>query len=231
MECFLILIAYHERMESEESEKLKKKIFIIALWIVALYILKQFHLLSLDISVLKEFISENTKYAMLLFIALWIVRLFMLIPGATLMFLGGICFHPLLGFILSMIGMVLSETIVYIFSRGCSSTRINQYLESKHPQLKTLLETYTYKFLVLGIICPIAPSDVICFLAAAVRLKYSTYILTIIFANIPLMILYSIIGISLRESLVGIILVIISFVLIAMISIKVWSKVKQMQKI
>ncbi|KQL54907.1 hypothetical protein AN964_16280 [Heyndrickxia shackletonii] len=217
--------------KARRVKKLKKKIFIVAIWIIALYIFKQFHLLSLDMSVLKEFISGNSKYAMLLFIALWIVRLFMLIPGATLMFLGGICFNPLLGFILSMVGMVLSETLVYIFSRVFSSERINQYLESKYPQLKTLLETYSYKFLALGIICPIAPSDAICFLAAAVGLKYSTYILTIIISNIPLMILYSIIEISLSESLVGIVLIIISFVLIAIVSIKIWNNLKQMQKI
>lgn len=217
-------------LKARRWKKLKKKILIVGLWMIALYIVKQFHLLSLDMGELKQFISGNTQYAMLLLIALWIVRILMLIPGAPLMLLGGICFHPLLGFLLSMVGMVLSETFVYIFSRLFFSEKINQNLERKYPKLKTLFETYNYKFLALGIICPIAPSDAICFFAGAVGLKYSTYILTLIISNIPLMILYSI-GMSLSESLVGIVLVILSFVLIAIVSIKIWSNLKQMQKI
>lgn len=210
---------------------MKKIIFIVSLWIATIYLLKQFHLLSLDMDVLKEFISGNTKYTILLFLALWIIRLLLLIPGATLMLLGGICFNPILGIILSMVGIVLSETLVYIISRIFSSEKIKQNLESKYPKFKTLLETYNYKFLALGIICPIAPSDAICFLAAAVGIKYSTYMLTIIISNIPLMIVYSLIGISLSDSLMGIVIVILSFALIAFVSTKIWNNLKQMQKI
>ncbi|QQZ08476.1 TVP38/TMEM64 family protein [Heyndrickxia vini] len=210
---------------------MKKIIFIVSLWIAIIYLLKQFHLLSLDMGVLKEFISGNTKYTILLFLALWIIRLLLLIPGATLMLLGGICFNPILGIILSMVGIVLSETLVYIISRIFSSKKIKQNLESKYPKLKTLLENYNYKFLALGIICPIAPSDAICFLAAAVGIKYSTYMLTIIISNIPLMIVYSLIGISLSDSLMGTVIVILSFALIAFVSIKIWNNLKQMQKI
>jgi uncharacterized membrane protein YdjX (TVP38/TMEM64 family) len=209
---------------------MKKKVVIVVLWVLAIYILKQNHLLSLDKDALKEFISGNTKYAMLLFIAMWIVRLLIAIPGVTLMVLGGICFNPILGFLLSMVGIVLSETLVYIFSRIFSCEKINQLLERKHLELKILFETYNYKFLALGIICPIAPTDLICFLSATVGLKYSIYILTIIISNIPLMILYSFIGTNLSGSLVGIVLVIISFILIAIVSIKIWNNLKQKQK-
>lgn len=143
--------------------KLKKKITIVSIWILFIYILKQNHLFSLDMDTLKQFISGNTKYAMLLFVALWVVRLLIFIPGVTLMILGGICFDPIVGFLLSMVGMILSETVVYIFSRIFSNEKIIQYLERKHPELKTSLESYNYKLLALGIICPIAPTDAICF--------------------------------------------------------------------
>ncbi|MEX2058792.1 VTT domain-containing protein [Bacillus halotolerans] len=210
-------------------KKLKNKFLILALWLLAIYILKEYHFLSLEMSDLQEFISTNTKYAMMLFIALWIIRLLFFIPGVTLMFLGGICFDPIVSFILSMVGIFLSETLVYLFSRIFSSGKMMKDLEHKHPELKKLLEAYNYKFLALGMICPIAPTDVVCFLSAAVGLKYSVYILTVVITNIPLLIFSSFIVINFSESLVGTVLVIVSFVLISVVTIKMWNSLKQKQ--
>ncbi|MFP4960119.1 hypothetical protein ACI43K_19650 [Bacillus subtilis] len=96
-------------------------------------------------------------------------------------------------------------------------------LERKYPELKKLLETYNYKFLALGMICPIAPTDVVCFLSAAVGIKYTTYILTVIVTNIPLLIFSSFIVINFSESLMGTVLVVASFVLVSIVSIKMWN--------
>ncbi|MEC1431112.1 VTT domain-containing protein [Bacillus subtilis] len=205
---------------------MKSKFLILALWFLAIYIAKEFHLLSLDMDDLQEFISENTKYAMLLSIALWIIRLLFFIPGVTLMFLGGVCFDPVVSFILSMAGIFLSETLVYVFSRMFSSGNMMKDLERKYPELKKLLETYNYKFLALGMIYPIAPTDVVCFLSAAVGIKYTTYILTVIVTNIPLLIFSSFIVINFSESLMGTVLVVASFVLVSIVSIKMWNTLK-----
>ncbi|MDP4104560.1 MAG: VTT domain-containing protein [Bacillota bacterium] len=163
---------------------------------------------------------------MALFLGLWIVRLLFFIPGLTLMILGGICFNPLTGFVLSMTGIILSETLVYVVSKLLPLASLNQFLKRKNSNLGKLLEKYNYKFLALGIICPIAPTDAICYLSAAACLNYKTYIFTIILANIPLMLIYSFVGISVSNSLIGITLVILSLVLIAIISVKVWNNLK-----
>lgn len=204
---------------------------MIAIWILFVYILKYFDLLSLDMNTVKEFISEKYNTAFLLFIGLWIIRLLFLIPGTTLMILGGLCFGPITGSLLSTIGIILSSTVIYIFSNSITGNKVKNYLENRHPELNDLLKTYNYKFLALGIICPIAPADVICFLSASVGIKYSTYMLTILIANTPLRILYSTMGTSLIESKVGLASVIVSLVVVFMISIKIWNTLKQKQKI
>ena len=212
-------------------KKLKKKLTVIAIWILAVYILKYFNLLSLDMHTLKALISEYKNYAYIVFIGLWIARLLFLIPGTMLMILGGICFSPVEAFLLSTVGIALSATLIYIVSRCFASHRMKKYLVDRHPELNSLLETYNYKFLALGIIFPVAPADVICFLSASVRIKYVTYLLTILIAGTPLRILYSVIGTSLGESKVGLVFVIVSFVIVFIASLKIWNNVKQKQKI
>lgn len=174
--------------------------------------------------------KEHENYASLLFLGLWMARLLLFIPGTPLVILGGVCFSPIEGFLLSTAGQVLSGTFVYIFSRSISGDRKNNLLADRHPELNQLLKVYNYRFLALGIVCPIAPTDVICFLSASMGIKYSTYILTILIANIPLRMLYSFVGISLTDSIAGAVLVIGSLVLIFASSIKIWNTLKHKQK-
>ncbi len=204
-----------------------KKLLIIAIWFVFLYILKHFQLLPLNLNALNDLISANKNYAYLLFIGLWIIRLILLIPGTTLMILGGVCFQPIEAFMLSTVGIVLSETFVYILSKSFAGNRLNKYLENRYPDLNNLLETYNYKFLAIGVICPIAPADVICFLSASVGIKYSTYIFTVIIASTPLRILYSYMGSNLHEYTVGLVFVIVSLIFVFAASIKIWNSLKQ----
>ncbi|MBT2573117.1 TVP38/TMEM64 family protein [Bacillus sp. ISL-51] len=206
---------------------MKNKFVILGLWILAIYCLKEFDLLSLDMNDLTEFISGHAKYAMLLFLALWAARLLFFIPGVTLMFLGGICFDPIISILLSMGGLFLSETLVYIFSRRFASKKTIQFLERKYPDLKTLLEAYNYKFLALGMICPVAPTDVICFLSAAVGLKYKAYIITVLISNIPLLILSSFVVINFSESFAGIALIIVSFIFVTILTVRIWNSMKR----
>lgn len=204
-----------------------KKLAIAAIWLLTVFILKKNDLLSLDLVALKDYIAANQQYAAFIFIGLWVVRLLAFIPGVTLMIVGGICFGPVQGFILSMIGMAISETMVYVISKAISGNQFTHLLERKNPQLKVLLMKHNYKFLALGIICPIAPSDVICFMSASIGIHYRTYILTVLISNIPIMMLFSFLGITLGESLLGAILILLSAAVILVITIKIWTNLKQ----
>ena len=208
---------------------MKKKWILIVTWILLIYLVKHFDYLSFDLDTVKEFVTENKNWACFLFIGLWIIRLIFLIPGTTLMILGGVCFNPMVAFLLSTVGIVLSETLVYIVSRR--SNKVKTYLENRHPELSGLLETYNYKFLALGVICPIAPADVICFLSASVGINYFTYILTITVASTPLRIVYSFMGLSLTESTAGLVLVVGSLLIVFAASTKIWSNLKRKKKI
>ncbi|MDA2434080.1 hypothetical protein PDN35_23615 [Bacillus cereus] len=77
---------------------MKKNVAIIVLLILTIYIMKQNHLLPLNIDELKGFISVNTKYALLLLTAIWIVMLLIFIRVGVLFILVGIFLIPMLSF-------------------------------------------------------------------------------------------------------------------------------------
>lgn len=169
---------------------------------------------------------ENEQYASLLFVGAWIARLLFLIPGTPLIILGGVYFGPLQGTMLSTFGLILSGTLIYFFSRIVIGKEINNYMVTRHKELNQLLKKHNYKILVLGMICPIVPSDVLCFLSAAAGIKYRTYIFIIVLAHTPLRLLYSYMGINLTESTMGLSLTIVSLVLIGIVSIRIWNTYK-----
>lgn len=200
---------------------------IVAIWAIFVLIGKHFELLSLDVGIVKEFVSENKNYAILLFIFFWIVRLLFIIPGTPLLILGGVCFNPFEAFLVSTLGVILSETSVYLFSKSFASHKVEKYLVNRHPELKSLVEAYNYKLLALGVICPIVPADGICFLSASVGINYLTYIFTIVIASTPLRLIYSWIGLGLNNTKLSLILIVVSFVLLFTVSIKIWNTLKE----
>lgn len=125
-----------------------------------------------------------------------------------------------------MAGIILSETLVYLFSKTVIGTKLSRLLEKKRPELGALLETQNYKFLALGIICPIAPTDAICFLSASLGAKYMRYMLTIIVSNLPLLLLYSLIGTSISESLIGMTAGVVLLGGVTVVSINIWNNLK-----
>lgn len=182
-----------------------------------------FNLLPVDIDSIKRFMLENEQYASLLFLGAWIVRLPLLMPGTPLIVLGGVSFGPLQGTLLSTFGLILSGTLIYFFSKSMVGKEINNYMVSKHKELNQLLKMNNFKILALGMICPIVPADVLCFLSAASGIKYPTYICIIVLAHTPLRLLYSYMGINFTESAMGLSLTIVSIVLIFIVSIRMWN--------
>jgi len=209
-----------------EVRKLKRKFTYIFIWVFVISTLVYFDLLPVNIETIKPFFPEKEQYASLLFIGAWIGRLLLLIPGTPLMVLGGVSFGPLQGSILSTVGLVLSGTLIYFISRSTVGKEVSYYMINRHKELNQLLKRYNYKLLALGMVCPIVPSDVLCYLSAATGIKYSTYILTIVIANTPLRLLYSYIGVSFTESAVGLSLTFVSIVLIFIVAIKIWNTLK-----
>ena len=207
-----------------------KKIFVVIIWAGLFVLLYRYNLITTDAIQIKVILESHPAIIVEMFILLSVVRVLFFIPGVVFMVLGGLCFGPLTGFLLSMLSTIISETIVYIIGRYFAVGRIKEYLHKNHSELIQLTDKYGHDFLSLGILCPIAPTDLVCLISSILNLNYKKYLLTVIFANFPMMLLYSYLGSSILDftSKSGVMVLVIGIVLIY--TVVIWLKIKSENK-
>lgn len=207
------------------------KFLIIVIWGALIYILFRLNLLTGNIDNLNQFFNGCDSFKVLIFIGLSTFRIVALISSAVFMILGGILFDPLKGILLTLISVILSETIVYLTSRILIGSNIQNYITNKYPKLYQLLLKNNTRILAIGILCPVAPSDVACFLASSTGISYRKFILTVVISNMPMMILYGFLGNSFLSSGSNTIMLLGIIIIISIYSLYLWSKEQKIQKL
>lgn len=201
-------------------------IFILTFMVATIFLFKD--KVALDFSIEKmQRIIESKKFSELIFISLWSLRLILFIPGVTLMILCGLIFDPSKAFLLSMIGIVLSDILVFLLAKSKLLSGFRNKLENKYKDIIDLIEKYNYKILGIGVLCPVAPTDAIVFLSSYVGMKFSRFLVVFIIANIPALFLYSNLGESFQDSNMNTIFIIITLIISGILSIKLWNNLKR----
>jgi uncharacterized membrane protein YdjX (TVP38/TMEM64 family) len=205
--------------------RISKKYVVIIVWAVLVFFLRSKNIISFDVNAIQKFLQINEKYLIPIFIFLWSIRIFAFIPGVTFMVIGGICFGPVEAMVLSTVGIFISETIIYFISKYFSTSKLTEFLNRRYPDIRDLIKKYDYKFITIGIVCPIAPTDVICYLAACTGIKYIKFILIVIISNLPVVALYSFVGTGINGSLY--IIAIVSAIIAILLVFKTkWNRIK-----
>ena len=206
----------------------KKRIYniiIVSTIIIGIILFYYFKPIDLSIENLRVLVKgSNISY--LVFLGLWIIRLIAFIPGVTLMLLGGIIFSPIEALLLSLSGLIISDSLVFILGKIDLFDGIKKKIESKYKDIYKLIEEENHKILAVGVLCPIAPTDVICYLSSYLGLGYKKFIITFILANIPAVFLYSFLADSFNDSIYKTMFIIIALAATSVITIKEWNKLK-----
>ena len=123
-----------------------------------------------------------------------IVRGFFLIPSTPFIFAGVLLFptKPDWVLALSVLGVGSSATLVYFFSAHMGWDR---FFRDKNPaqlaQLKARLESkYGLAFIALWSFFPAIPTDLICYVAGVVRIRYQYFIAALLLGELPLIAAY-----------------------------------------
>lgn len=209
----------------------KKSIYVAGAFIISILFIIGVFIVGDNISI--DFSLETLRsaiagrpFAEVFFIGLWSVRLIAFIPGVTLMLLGGLIFEADKAFVLSLLGIVLSDTIVFLVGKGNILKGFRKKITNKHPDLISLLEIYNYKILAIGVLCPIAPTDVIVFLSSYMGMKFIKFVSIFVISNLPALFLYSYLGESFNGSVFNTVMIIVTLSITAIFSIKLWNELR-----
>ncbi|QZY53861.1 VTT domain-containing protein [Crassaminicella profunda] len=206
-----------------KKHKVLINILFIIIWILLFTIMRYFLKIS-TLADLFTFIKCHEKIATITFLILSIVRISAFLPGMLFMIIGGLLFNPMLGFTLSMVSMIVSESIIFMLAKISFNSRFINKINNKYPELMNMSKKYNHQFLALAILCPIAPTDLACFISSYVGLKYKSFFLTVIIANIPIIFIYTILGQSFLYSIYYFILIVVTFSVISIYLVKIWNR-------
>lgn len=201
------------------------KLIIALLWICIFFIFNKLGFLTSNLDTLTDLLGHFQEYQVPLFVVLSTFRIITFIPSAVFMLLGGVILNPFIALALSILSIVLSESLVYIVSKSLFGVKLQQYLSRKYPNIYNLIQENNSQILLLGVLCPFAPTDAICSLSSSAGIKYFKFIAIVTVANLPMVSLYSFLGNSLLSSSYNIIILIITITVITLFTLRLWKSV------
>ena len=107
-----------------------------------------------------------------LYLLLGSLRGFTLIPATSLVLVGIVFFPPWPLFVLTLAGILISSASIYYFSEAL---HLEELLKEKHARqidrLRGLLDRYGLPVIIAWAFFPLAPTDLICYLAGVLRIR------------------------------------------------------------
>lgn len=207
---------------------MKKKIkllLLIIIWLFVIAILYSSGILTTNINKINDIIHGNPLKMQLLFVFISTIRVIFFIPQTIFILLGSILFGPYIGFLLSLLSLALSQSIIYFIGIYFNKQFLGKDFLTKNSTIINIIKTYGYRILALGIVCPIAPSDLITASAACIKLSYKKCISVIVLADAPMIFLYGFLGSGFEGTYFFKILAVLTIAFISYYSFFIWNKI------
>jgi uncharacterized membrane protein YdjX (TVP38/TMEM64 family) len=198
------------------------RLIIALLWFFIFIIFNKLGIFTGDIDNLVDLLTDFQQYEIPVFLILSTIRIISFIPSTVFVLLGGIILNPFAALLLSIVSIILSESIVYVLSRSLFGVRLQKYLSGKYPNIHELIQKNNSKVLLIGVLCPFAPTDAICSLSSSAGIKYTKFIAIVTAANLPMVSLYSFLGDSLISSSFNSVIIIVTLLLISLFTLRLW---------
>ncbi len=147
---------------------------------------------------LASFFHNFEGYILVIYIFICMFRGFTLIPSTPFVIAGTILFpdKPVAIFIISLVGILSSSSIIYYFSGYFS---FDKYFEKKFPGKIKAIETKLNKksgffFISLWYFIPASPSDLIGYVAGTVKMNFKKFISAVFVGSVPFLAMYVFFG-------------------------------------
>jgi len=153
---------------------------VIAIWLSVLFgglYLYFFHRDSIQ-SQLGQAFSYSVILGYLVYLLMGCVRGFTLIPATYLVVTGLLFFPPVPLFVLSLIGILVSSSIIYFFS---DALHLDEFFGRKHADLiartKVILRRNELPIVIGWSFFPLVPTDLICYVCGTLEVDFKKLLL------------------------------------------------------
>jgi len=142
---------------------------------------------------LAAFISEFSGYAWGTYFLIHVLRGFVLLPSTPLIFAGVILFpnHLVWVLIVSLIGILSSSLLIYYCS---DKLGFSKFFKKRNDKFKLVEEKLSGKrgffYILLWSFLPIVPTDLICYVSGALRVKLPVFISSLFLGELVLCSIY-----------------------------------------
>lgn len=199
------------------------KCIVFIFWVAILLIFFKYELYNNGTDKVIKFLNTYKEYSELLFLIIASLRIFTLIPCTVFIIIGGVLFNPLEAFILTAIANLISEVLLFFFVKLTFGMSYQNKIIKKYPKIYNMVKKNSVQILALGVSSPVVPSDIVCFFSVLTEITLIKYILTILIADTPIIMLYTFLGVSIRYSIFVFIVMIIALIIVNSINIKRWN--------
>ncbi len=155
---------------------------IIALWMLLLVSWFSYFLMHPEFFTaiwLSQFLLQFWGWLLFVYFILSALRGFTLIPSTPFVLVGLILFPGHLHFVylISMVGILISATMVYFFSREMGFEEVLLWHNTKRiKKYEAYVEKYGFPFVCLWSFLIIVPTDLICYIAGTMKMPFYKFI-------------------------------------------------------
>lgn len=203
-------------------DKLFKGI-VFLFWIAILLIFFKYQLYNNGPDKIIKFLNTYEEYSELLFLIIASLRIFTLIPCTVFIIIGGVLFNPLEAFILTAAANLISEILLFYFSKLTFGMSYQSKIIQKYPKIYNMIKKNNVQILALGVSSPVVPSDIVCFFSVLTEITFVKYVITIFVADTPVILLYTFLGISIKYSMYVFGVMLIILIIFNFIGFKRWN--------
>ncbi len=164
------------------STSLRRAIFIFWIFlVVSIWIVASIHPEYLDAKMIKYFLEQFGFFLLPVYFLLFLLRWFTLIPSMPLVIAGVLLFpwHPWFVFLISIVWILFSSMMIYYFSEAMGFDIYFRGHKS-YKKIHTFLEKYGFSLVAFWSFAPVAPTDLICYVAGIMRMNIYKFILWVL---------------------------------------------------
>lgn len=176
-------------------EKSHKK-YILYTWIVVIVLIWSLYLLypeTFSQKSLSAFLIQFNHFVIIIYLLIFTLRGFTLIPSTVLILAGAAIFDPILLIILASIWSLTSSSVVYFFSDFLWITKDvkKKFGKKKIKSYYKKLNQHGFSYVAIWSAIPFVPTDLMCSIAWMSKMSYTQFWLWIFTWSLPLIVAYA----------------------------------------